>query len=72
MYEKLNADEIDKMVQNIYYLEESLTNTDFASLAPHREQLAKDLIECLSAYVRYKTVHYLKEAEEKTREIRLV
>ena len=72
MYEKLNADEIDKMVQNIYCLEESLTNEDFASLAPQREQLAKDLLDCLSAYVRYKTVYYLKETEEKTRETRLV
>jgi len=72
VYEKLDADQLDKMVQTIYELETSLKENSFDPVADQKQAVIKDMLECMSACLRYKTVLYLKEAEEKTRETRLV
>ena len=72
MYERLDADQMDKMIQNVYELETSLKENNFDPSADQKRAVIKYTLECLSAYLRYKTVYYLKEAEEKTRETRLV
>ena len=72
VYEKLDADQLDKMVQTVYELEISLKENSFDPVADQKQTVIKDMLECMSGYLRYKTVFYLKEAEEKTRETRLV
>ena len=72
MYERLDADQMDKMIQNVYELETSLKENNLDPSADQKRAVIQDTLECLSAYLRYKTVYYFKEAEEKTREARLV
>lgn len=72
IHEKLNADEIDKLVQTIYELETSIKENSFDPTINQKRAVIKGILDCMSAYLKYKTVYYLKEAEEKTRETRLV
>ena len=72
MHDKINADEIDKLIQNIYELETSIKDTELDSDVVLKKQVVASMLDCVTAYLRYKTVCYLKEAEEKTREVRLV
>jgi len=71
MYDKLNADELDKMVQNIYELETSLKDNNLDVNSDKKREVIRNILDCMSAYLQYKTAYYLKEADDKAREVRL-